>query len=742
MYNSDKPIEDFKDDILGRGTFAKQLAKAIISLSTTDNFTIGLFGKWGSGKTSIINMAEKEIERLSKDMPEDKSPIVVRFEPWNFTDSNNLILQFFKYLRNQLDIKDNSKLKRNIGEALQSYSSAIESTMSIPVISSHISDLIPFSGIIKSSMKFIGVLFKNNAAENDLLKAKEKLAELLRKPDRKIVIIIDDIDRLTNNQIRLIFQLVNSVAGLPNLVYVLSMDKEVVIRALKSVQECDGNEYLEKIIQMPFEVPQMDKIRLLYLFLDKLQKILKGKIGDYFNKEYWKDALKYCIEPNISSIRDVNRILNAFEFKYDMIYSEVNFIDMLIITILQVKEPQVLQWIMDHKHELCTYYTPYNGKNEKEKYLNRLKDICNNPEIIEDLISVLFPKFGYKIGFSSELYSDNQLIRELRIANINKFELYFNLDINNIFISRAKVKESILTMEYDQIEDLIIDLNFKGKIIYYIEDLRSLIKEIPYNRIQLFIKVFCKNLYKLYGYDIKYSLKISDRSKAEGFIESLISQLKSKVEKYEIYKYIIENGDLEVLRFIGRLINIIEISFGRLACKEESDIKEEHEITLDQLISLEKIYSNRVLYIAKEKSLFNIDNLSIIMYLWKNFNKNTYKEYMINLLKDDINVLNFIIRISSLWRGANEQRWSFDKENYEEFISGERVIECIEKMINSSEIKNFNDEELVKLATFILNEKHENRTHSFGHASEQESRNLVIEWKRKNKYLKERCVVI
>lgn len=58
--------------------------------------------------------------------------------------------------------------------------------------------------------------------------------------------MIDDIDRLSNEQIQLIFQLVNAVAGFPNITYLLSFDKDIVVRALSNVQHCDGEEYLKK----------------------------------------------------------------------------------------------------------------------------------------------------------------------------------------------------------------------------------------------------------------------------------------------------------------------------------------------------------------------------------------------------------------------------------------------------------------------------------------------------------------
>ena len=64
MFSSDAPIIRPEDDLLGRNTFAKQLAQTLLRLNTKDTFTIGLSGKWGSGKTSLVNMTLNELDCL------------------------------------------------------------------------------------------------------------------------------------------------------------------------------------------------------------------------------------------------------------------------------------------------------------------------------------------------------------------------------------------------------------------------------------------------------------------------------------------------------------------------------------------------------------------------------------------------------------------------------------------------------------------------------------------------------
>ena len=103
---------------------------------------------------------------------------------------------------------------------------------------------------------------------------REKIEEGLSEINEKIIIVIDDIDRLINSQIRDIFQLVKQLADFPNVIYILVMDREVVCRALNEVQKIDGEEYLEKIIQVPFEIPELRKARLNTIFFNKIEQII------------------------------------------------------------------------------------------------------------------------------------------------------------------------------------------------------------------------------------------------------------------------------------------------------------------------------------------------------------------------------------------------------------------------------------------------------------------------------------
>ena len=278
MFHSDKPIDKKEYDCLNRTEFSKQLAKAILEYTRTDNFTISLCGKWGFGKTSILNMVIEEIAAISKNNMEDEKPIIIRFDPWNYSDYSKLLDYVAQFL----------------------------------------SEIEPYLGLGKILAKLFGKHMEERAKRNrDIQAIKQKIISKLKKQKQKIIVVIDDIDRLNNSQIRAIFQLVNSLAGFPNMIYLLAFDREIVVRALQEEQKCDGEEYLEKIIQVPFDIPEADKTLVNAVFFERLTNII---FAEQYNldHEYWGMVFQTCISPYIVNIRDVNRVLNAFEFKYNL----------------------------------------------------------------------------------------------------------------------------------------------------------------------------------------------------------------------------------------------------------------------------------------------------------------------------------------------------------------------------------------------------------------------------------------
>ena len=176
MFKPDQPIQSSKEDILGRKAFAQSLGNAILNYKEKDSIVIGLFGAWGSGKTSIINMALEHIDYVCKDKKSESEPIIVRFNPWNYSDQNQLISQFFKQLSVTLKRKDYSVNIRKVGGKLETYTKFFEPVKLIPVVGQ-------LMGIVKDIVQTSGKILKvfGEHRENDLNSIRKELNDLLAK---------------------------------------------------------------------------------------------------------------------------------------------------------------------------------------------------------------------------------------------------------------------------------------------------------------------------------------------------------------------------------------------------------------------------------------------------------------------------------------------------------------------------------------------------------------------------------
>lgn len=717
-YSTDRPIDTCEQDLLGRASFSKQLGRAIYDYNGKDGLVIGLYGKWGSGKTSVINMAVNEMITLAKQ--ENNMPLVMKFAPWNYSDKDNLISIFFQSLKNKIELQDNEELKKEVGKALNDYAGAFDALSLIPIVGSGV------AAILKTVAQAQGTNLMQGA---DLEKTKELLESALVEVNKKIVIIIDDIDRLTNSQIRDVFQLVKQVADCPNIIYILAMDREVVRRALQEVHNVDGNEYLQKIIQVPFEIPELRKSKLNSIFFSRLDEVVK-EISDKIKWDdmYWKDVFQNCIEPYINTLRDVNRVINTFQFKYGAMYEETAFEDMIGITTIEVLDPELYKWIGNNKEAVCGGF--FHGlsfdksdKDYRKKYSEEFLSLEINPDRAIRCIAAMFPMFANDVnekGF--EYFSSSDIRSKMRAAHKERFELYFMYDLDDIRIPRNIINACIYKLDTESIRNHLDKINKQGNIIYFLDEVRSLINNIPYKRLGLIASIFLEMQGNFHGQNSKSIFTISANDIAERCIDDMINRLKTEAERFKIIYTAVKNLNSLNLGTMARRINRIELAYGRLAGKSE---KEEGKIiSLNHLREIEELYVSRIHDIVKKIPFVNIKGFKFVFYLWKSFEKEGAKNYINKMFEDDVNKIRFVCILADKWNGTNGCGWSFNPKTYSEYISDEEIFNLIQDY-DKSMLQIFSREEQIKMASFVLRY---GKNEMFD-VHEQEAMKLIEEWK-------------
>lgn len=734
MYYSDKPIGSKCDDQLGRNSFAALLAQSLLNLNTQDTFTVGLFGKWGSGKTSIVNMTLSEIEEQQKDYPGSKKLIVVHFEPWNFSNTDQLLSQFFIRLSSEFRSKGDKRLAK-IGEALETYSDAFDLLSTVPLAGG----LMSFLG--KKGAKAAGSKLKKGSDEKDISKQKEAVIKLLLEQSNRILVVIDDIDRLSNEQIRHVFQLVTSVAKFPNTIYLLVFDRDIVVEALKEVQKGSGGDYLEKIIQMPIQIPDIKPAKLRKVLLDRLNIIFSKYPGTGFQQTHWQKIYEPCIAPFVGSLRTINRLCNAVQFKLSSISTEIDFVDIVAISALEIQHPEVYEWAKEHK-SLLTGEFDLSTIREKNKTQKELKDFYTaqikamlqknghstvtdeQVDVVISFLSHLFPHFGQKIGEIYEVYNLNVFRKNNQIAHPEKFDRYFSLDLDEVSIRKSEISKAVFEADCEALIKTLLEKEEKGDSYEFLEEIRALSSDLSADRAKIIITALLAASPHLDTLSQKNFLSLPASALAEHMVIELLDIIDSS-NRLQFISDIISDADLSVLQSVASVINMLELAYGRLAANgEERGYKK--VITLEELVEVETIFSEKVKRVLTEHSLFDFDTWRIVCCLMECFAPDYTKAYLETELKEDSNIAQYLSNSVTAWTGAGTEYEITDA--YKKHLTKERVLQAIESLRQSGALFSMPEDVQRKCCAFYIDATTEGKNYR-GNISGADVDKLLTSWR-------------
>ena len=475
----DKPIKSIDEDLLNRKHIVEKL-NHLISNNYSETFTIGLQGGWGLGKTSLINMVKNE---LSEEI------LILDFDPWIISNKSDIEETFFKEFK--------SILEENVDESTLKYITKYQKE--IIHNSMGISDII-FSLFSNININLFSTTYDNLERKNsnvNFLKNKinEKLSEIPFY--NRILIIIDDVDRLPKEEIQSIFKLVASSANFNNLTFLIAYDEKVVVSALNNTQEDMGKEYLEKIINIQVDLPELDRDSLRKIFFKKL-----STLNEIININ--ENSLNSLVNmyPNIrnyfSNIRQLNRFFNKINTDMIFLVNEINIADYLIIKIFQENEFELYNLIRENKflliydktHSLCKdefkLFEEDEKNGSKNSFYSKLKQIMDSNVNIKSLMINLFPCMNvlYMKNYM-EPYHKSKDNKKL-ICSKNYFEKYFLENISPYDISDKEIYELCEQSNEEKINELIKYYDNQNKINILLDKLDYM--DIDISNLNLMIK--------------------------------------------------------------------------------------------------------------------------------------------------------------------------------------------------------------------------------------------------------------
>ncbi len=475
LFSADRPITSKEEDLLDRADFATALAKAIDGWNESDSLVVALYGPWGSGKSSVKNIALEALRSRQGTLA-----TVIEFNPWQWAGQDQLAEAFFAEVEIALGKADASERGRRRAAKWHLYAqrlkvgslgvtgfrhiavtvlvllglvglASITRIGWVSMVAGVVGGLaLVMAAVLEWSAGFadeVATFFSRSAeaADRNLSEIKADLADDLSALAAPVVIVIDDLDRLAPDEIQLMFQLVKANADFPNVVYLLLFQRATIEEALGE----RGREFLDKIVQVGFDLPLLQQQRVDKVLFRKLNDVLGDEdISQRFDEERWTTLYFRGLQTFFRTLRDVHRFGAVFAFEVGQFRGDTSFeanpIDLIGLEVLRVFEPAVYQALPTSKSALTGQGSlgvdrSYNGSATKSAVEAILKHSSESRvEAVREIVKQLFPAVEWVFG-GSHYGADfaDHWYRELRVCHPDVFDRYFLLAIPEGDISQT-----------------------------------------------------------------------------------------------------------------------------------------------------------------------------------------------------------------------------------------------------------------------------------------------------------------
>jgi hypothetical protein len=371
----DLPLSQEADDRLQVSAFVRRLIRPLLAVPPQSSLVLGLYGEWGYGKSTALNFLERALAEVSAAVTparyaELPAPLVVRFTPWLYSNVDTLLGSFFETIATELgegeqrpeDKKGRAQALKAVGEFV--VPAAKLGAMFLPLggavsdrLIEHVAELV--GGVTKGAGSVIEggeVTFRRRKAE-----AGRALLELWGdRRARRMIVLVDDLDRAAPDEILAMLRLIKLIADLPNISYVIAMDRGRVAGSLdRELAPLRGDDFLEKIVQVGVELPPFEPGALSRMAVESAQAIARDaglpEAALEVDWSAWRivrtQSYELHLQRALRTPRDVARLLNTFRFALltgggD---EDVHPVDMLLLCLLQSRYPRVYAMVRDNR---------------------------------------------------------------------------------------------------------------------------------------------------------------------------------------------------------------------------------------------------------------------------------------------------------------------------------------------------------------------------------------------------------
>lgn len=501
---NDAPITKPEKDRFGFDTFAKAISDCIRENDNPVGSVVAIYGPWGSGKSSTINLVRHHLCNSGEDIN------VINFPAWIYHNEDALVAGFFKDLRVGLSPvlskqEKASEALRKLGVHIAGAGNTVGAAIGL------------FAGSLgeKATNDIFKALNQFAQSDENAENLQAQLADALRKEQKKFLVVIDDLDRLAPEEALVIFRLIKSVGCLPNVMYLLAYDRDATEKAVEEKFKSEGAHYLEKIVQAGFELPNPDQSLLNNMMGVYLDNIIADLPDTDINE--LRKLFRLVVVPELKTPRDVIRLANTLSIVVNPIKDEVFFPDIMSLETLRIFHPKVYRAIRANKSEILGLLlaAPYENRSELEKtFLQRLlgSEAENERKRLKVILIRLFPQL--QSIFADTSYSEAwQWKSQRRVCSKEHFDTYFRFALSPEAIPRKELdyllddKRTVEDIQQRFIEAMkVTQAENRSKASYLLDELTVHGRNVPTSHAELILSAI-----------FPIADKIMDRDKERGF---------------------------------------------------------------------------------------------------------------------------------------------------------------------------------------------------------------------------------
>ena len=649
----DEPISIPAQDRLNRIQFAEHLANVFLEHEGGNCIIASLNGEWGCGKSSILNLIEGY---LIDKQNNGEDIIILRFEPWNASDVEQLTAMFFRELKlSIIGVDKNKTTKANIGKLLDIFSGILTIAQLSPIGNQYFS-------MGSALTKKAGGMLKDTPSKTQE-EIKKQLDKILEEYAKRIFIIMDDIDRLDIDAMKLLFRLIRNNANFKNTTYLLAFDRNLVEDVLECEQPGHGKEYIDKIVQVPIDVPSPDEGIITNILIAELDTLVNNWGEEGFDRPHWEKLYpEGRFRAYFKNIRKIVRYINGLEITYPLVSSEVDMVDFMALNLIRTFAPLSYEMIRKNKDILTKGKTGASiGQTSVELTKEIMNRIYNIPSMIEgrekeaekerDLTSLvestcraLFPTIssimgGYSYSYSYSGGGEEEWRQKKRICSQDYFDKYFMLGTPIHDISDEEIRVFIASTEdIDAFNKKLIEYFDRKKGKRLLEKIEDYISHVNEEHIEGVVIALFNAEDKIVAEPRFMMMMNADLS-----VVRIVHLLLGRIQELENRKQTLLNA-IEKCNKVYLPVHFVSFLTPRAKGGDDEESKKEMlGFSVSDLREIQEKCLDRIKLFVREGILSKVPNLDAVLYRWKEWeNIEEAKKYVEKLIVTDEGLWDFL----------------------------------------------------------------------------------------------------